>query len=209
LKKCRRKIYIDENIDNISGIITGNYGIIRKYSGLTRIIGDYKLNVFNSATAKFLSNYIDVVPLSLELNKKEIGSILKQNKINMQMFIYGKPELMISEYCATGSLYGGKSEKNACSQPCKTGSYYLRDRKDEEFIIKNDVFCRSYIYNNVPINLIPQKQEAKKIGVNSFRLDFIDEDYDETVRIIKSFLEGNSSLDNENYTRGHFKRGVE
>jgi putative protease len=201
--------YINENINNIKGIITANYGIIRRFTGKTQIIGDYKLNIFNSASAKLLSESIDVVPLSIELNKKEISSIIKQNKQGMQMFIYGKPELMVSEYCAVGSLYGGKTENNVCSQPCKTSNFYLKDRKDEHLIFKNDIFCRSYIYNNVPINLIPQKNEIQKLGVTSFRLDFIDEDYEETKRIIECFLKGDTHLENGNYTRGHFKRGVE
>jgi putative protease len=201
--------YISDNLKNIQGIITANHGIIRKFSGTTKIIGDYKLNVFNSATARFFSDFIDVVPVSLELNKKEIATIAKQNRAELQMFIYGKPELMVSEYCSTGSVYGGKATKSSCDEPCKAGNFYLRDRKDEEFVIKNDVFCRSYIYNNVPINLIQQRKEIEKIGISSFRLDFIDEDYNETIRIIKSFLEGHNSLENGNYTRGHFKRGVE
>jgi putative protease len=201
--------YITENLGSIKGIITSNYGVISKFSGMTTIIGDYKLNVFNSASAKVLNEYLDMVPLSLELNKKEVSSIVKKANAPTQMLIYGKAELMISEYCAAGSVYGNKSLNNACSEPCKKEKFYLRDRKGEEFIVRNDIFCRSYIYNNVPINLIPHKKETDKMGVSSYRLDFIDEDYEETLRILRGFLEGEEHFDNVKYTRGHFRRGVE
>jgi putative protease len=47
------------------------------------------------------------------------------------------------------------------------------------------------------------------MNIISFRLDFIDESYDETMKILNSFKEEKFEEDFKNYTRGHFKRGVE
>ena len=200
---------IEEKLGSIEGILTGNLGIINRFKGRTKIIGDYKLNVFNSFSLSFYENFLQGTYLSLELNKKEIGEILNRNKYTYGALIYGRAELMVSEYCPIGSMLGGKDEGSACNKICEKGRYILKDRKDAEFIVSTDKFCRSYIYNNVPLNLLGNLDEMKKMNLSSFRLDFIDESYDEVVEIIKKLKQGKWSGDFSKFTRGHFKRGVE
>jgi U32 family peptidase len=202
--------FIDSNLDFIKGIITSNFGIIRKYSGIIPIIGDYKLNVYNSVSAELYRKYINMVPLSIELNKKEILSITKNTDMPLQMFIYGRPELMVSEYCAIGSSFGDKCSNEVCSgMHCTKSDFYLKDRKGEKFILKNDVFCRSYIYNSSIINLLPMLDEIKKMGISHYRLDFIEESYEDTVKILNYLINGVRLNSEDKYTKGHFKRGVE
>jgi putative protease len=200
---------IEEQLPRIEGILTGNLGIINRFKGRTTIIGDYKLNVFNSFSLSFYENLVQGVYLSVELNKKEIGELLNRNKASYGVLVYGRAELMVSEYCPIGSMFGGKDLGATCNKICENGTYVLKDRKDEEFLVSTDKFCRSYIYNNVPMNLIGNLDEMKKMNLSHFRLDFIDESYDEVVNIIKNFKEGQWSGDLNNFTRGHFKRGVE
>ena len=44
----------------------------------------------------------------MELNRVEIKEITKKFKGNIAYVIYGKPELMVSEYCPIGSTFGGR-----------------------------------------------------------------------------------------------------
>ncbi|MDT8716521.1 U32 family peptidase [Clostridium sp. 19966] len=198
---------IEKNLHRIKGIITANLGIIKIFSGKTSIIGDYKLNIFNSGAAQFIEEYCDSASLSLELNKNEIYNIGKKNK-KLQYLIYGKIELMVSEYCPIGSIAGGKTAASKCSQPCLNGKYYLKDRMSEDFIVCTDIYCRSHIYNSVPINLTEQIKELKDLGMDSFRVDFIDENYEETKKIALAIKE-NKVFQMDKFTRGHYKRGVE
>lgn len=200
---------IEERIPYIKGIVTANAGIINKFKNVLKIIGDYKINVFNSNALKFYSNYIEGAAISIELNKKELTEFMKASSNSVQMFLYGKPELMVSEYCPIGSVFGGKDENTNCHHECEKGNFILKDRKDEEFSVLTDKFCRSYIYNGVPINLIPNLEELEKIGFKYFRIDFIDETYDEAINVLKSIKAGKWLGAYNNYTRGHFKRGVE
>lgn len=200
---------IEKNLPYIKGIVTGNLGIINIFAGRTVIVGDYKLNIYNSDTIKFYKNMINVVNLSVELNKKELEETIKNINIPFINLIYGKIELMVSEYCAIGSVFGGKCSEKSCDGACTRGNYVLKDRLGEEFVTKTDKFCRSYIYNNVPLNLIPNLGEFKRIGAENFRLDFIDENYEETSRVLKAFEEKKWNGELKDYTRGHFKRGVE
>lgn len=215
---------IEKSLTNIKGILTGNLGIINRFKDRTEIIGDYKLNIFNSYALDFYKKFLDLCCLSVELNKKEIEEISKRWEKEFQLLIYGKAELMVSEYCPIGSIFGGKDDKNPCNEAClKSGNikskcdcngsnhnkFVLRDRKGEEFLVKTDKFCRSYIYNSAPINLLPDLDELKKLKNASFRLDFIDESYEEVITILEAFRQGKWTKEYKNYTRGHYKRGVE
>ncbi|WML35813.1 DUF3656 domain-containing protein [Clostridium sp. OS1-26] len=200
---------IESRLTDIEGLITANMGIIHKFSKNTKILGDYKLNIFNSYALDFYNKFLCGNCLSVELNRKELSDIVKKDKSPTQILVYGKVELMVSEYCPIGSVFGGKSACKDCSRACEKGQFVLKDRKGEEFVLKNDRFCRSYIYNNVPTNLISNIRELRTMGIRSYRVDLIDESYDEAKRILESVKEECWKDDLSKFTRGHYKRGVE
>ncbi|MCB2285810.1 U32 family peptidase [Clostridium algidicarnis] len=204
--------FIENNKENIAGIVTSNLGIINRFKNSVNIIGSYKLNLYNNLALNVMDEFTNLNCISIELNRKEIKEVLKKKRNNCQVFVYGKPELMVSEYCPIGSvnkcgLLGNISSNN--KPKCLEGEYVLRDRKNMDFLVKTDKFCRSHIYNTVPINLIDKIEELKGFGADSFRLDFIDEDYEKVISVLstlknKELLEGMAD-----YTRGHYKRGVD
>lgn len=201
--------YIEKNLEKIKGILTANLGIINKFKSRTLVIGDYKLNIFNSESLKFYNNLLNICALSVELNKDEIKGILKNTNIKAQYLVYGKTELMVSEYCVIGSVMGGKAKDKNCNGKCRSGYFTIKDRTSVEFPVITDAFCRSHIYNSVSTNLIPNLDVLKKLGLRNFRMDFVDENYEETLNILKSFEQGKWNEEFNNYTRGHFKRGVQ
>lgn len=200
---------IEKNKSKIKGLVTSNLGIINVFRDKISLFGDYKLNIYNSNSVKYLCKELVSSVVSLELNKKEISNLVKNINEEVQYLIYGKPELMITEYCPIGSVMGGRDSSHNCNGACMKGSYILKDRMNEDFILKTDKFCRSYLYNNKAINLIPNIEELKTVGIRKFKLEFVDEDYTETKKIIKAFFSESFNDSFDNYTRGHFKRGVE
>jgi putative protease len=56
---------------------------------------------------------------------------------------------------------------------------------------------------------IPNLGELKKSNIRKFRLDFVDENYNETCSVIENYKKGNWEEGYVNFTRGHYKRGVE
>lgn len=200
---------VEENLSNIKGIVTANLGIINRFKERTSIIGDYKLNIFNHNSYDFYSGYADISALSVELNGRELRELSEKAKKPMQIVLYGKYELMISEYCVVGSTLGEKSSSKGCRANCAKDSFTLRDRMGEEFILKTDKYCRSHIYNHVPVNLVPHMKELKKNGFNFFRVDFIDEGENKIKEVLKMIMDENYEGDYKEYTRGHYKRGVE
>ncbi|MCB2289073.1 DUF3656 domain-containing protein [Clostridium sp. CS001] len=201
--------YIEDNIDKLKGVVTANLGIISRFHKKISIIGDYKLNVFNRYAGDFYKSFLTGTCISAELNQKEIKEIAVKSSLPLQIMVYGKYELMVSEYCAIGSVFGNKTSDKACIEKCTKGCYTLKDRMGEEFSINTDKYCRSYIYNNVPVNLIANIGEITKNNISSFRLDFIHESYEETIEVLKNYMERTWQGEFKNYTRGHYKRGVE
>lgn len=199
---------IDKVKKYIKGIVTVNVGIIRKYQHELIIIGDYKLNIINSQALKFYQKELDIPTLSLELNRKEIKALLKNNTGNVQGIIYGKTELMISEYCPIGSTFGEKSACSDCNLACTRDKFTLVDRMNEKFRIMTDIFCRSYILNPKPINLIEEKEDLISLGVNSFRVEFRDESYNEVKKVLR-MINREESINSNEYTKGHYRRGIE
>ena len=199
---------IEEVSSYIKGIITSNVGIISKFKDKLYIIGDYKLNIVNSQSLAFYQEDVDVPTLSLELNRGEIKSLMKNANGNAAMVVYGKPELMISEYCPIGSTFGGRNKDSGCNGICSKDKFKLIDRVNEELRVMTDLYCRSYILNPVPFNIIDEIEELKGFGITTFRFDFRDETYKEVKNVI-SILKNGDAFDSKEYTKGHYRRGVE
>lgn len=198
---------INENLESISGIVTANTGIINRFKDKTKIIGDYKLNIFNSNSLKFYNKHIAASCISVELNRKEINAMVKKYNEGTQFFLYGKIEAMVSEYCPIGSTFGGKNTSKACSNECTRSTFILKDRVGQDNTIKTDIFCRSHIFNTVAINLISEMEDVKSMGIESFRVDLIDEGYEESLNVIDAIKNKERLVGN--YTKGHYRRGVE
>lgn len=198
---------IDEMLPLIKGIYTANVGMINKYEGKTELIGDYKLNIMNSKALEFYSDYYNIPILSEELTRKEIKDICKKVSCDIGYTIYGRTELMINEYCVVGSIAGGKSSDKQCNRACERDKYILIDRMNEKFPVKTDKFCRARIYNSVPLNLIREKEELESFGINKFFIEFTNENYSDCENII-NWVRNDIEV-NADYTKGHYKRGVE
>lgn len=199
---------IEELKDNIKGIITANAGIINLYKDKLTLIGDYKLNIFNSKALDFYMEDLNMLTLSNELNRSEIKELMKDVESNICQVVYGKAELMVSEYCPIGSTFGGKAKDHECNNACMKDEFTLVDRMNENFRVMTDIYCRSHILNSVPLNIISEIDNLKELNIKSYRVDFTDESAAETERVLYS-LDNITAIDEKMYTKGHFRRGVE
>ena len=199
---------IEKARDSIKGLITSNAGIINKYSKELTIIGDSKLNIFNSEALNFYKKDLDIVTLSQELNRKEIKDIMKNKISGIAYVIYGKTEVMVSEYCPIGSTFGGKNKSKDCNKACLRDEFTLVDKMNEGFRVMTDKYCRSHILNSSPLNLTEEMDDLKAIGITTFRVDFKDESATGVQKVI-NMVNNKGAIGNKDFTKGHFKRGVE
>lgn len=192
----------------LDGFLVRTYGEInylKKFFPEYMLAADHNLYTYNDTSVNVLekNGLYNTVPL--ELNRKEI---LHRDNHASEMVIYGYYPLMVSAQCISRNTAG-------CNKT--PGIIYLKDRKHAEFPVKNNCSaCYNVIYNSLPTMLFPCMGELGDAGIEDFRLDFTIENEDETAGVFslfKEFLEGkqtnNFSPGKNQYTNGHYKRGVE
>ena len=122
------------------------------------------------------------------------------------MVVYGRLPLMVSAQCIQRTA-------DRCSR--RPGILSVRDRMGKEFPVRNVCrFCYNVIYNTSPLSLHGMEEMVRRLGPASVRLAFTTETKEEAQEIARAFVrgfgEGQETLfPGRDFTRGHFKRGVE
>lgn len=174
-------------------------GLDSFYDG--RIIADYNVYTYNSeAFRQYRRLGINSFTLSEELNNRQLKSLCaatKQENLYLEKLVYGYLPLMVTAGCTLKYT----SKDKPCGRP---GIYYLTDRMNKVLpVINSCYYCYNLIYNSVPENLLDRTEELSSMGVNAMRIAFSTETQDMTRRI----LVGMTGQDE--YTRGHYNRGVD
>jgi len=168
------------------------------------VISDHNLYAFNSPAGSELKKYgFSGLTVPVELNRHEA---LEAGFSGAEMIVYGRYPMMVSANCIHNTLEG-------CDR--RPGVMYLTDRMKNRLPVLNDcTFCMNTILNGNPLSLLDCRSEVQALGVTSARLQFTVESGEETSDILELFgavwarkerRPGNI----ENFTRGHFKRGVD
>ena len=138
----------------------------------------------------------------VELNRWELQELSARD---MELIVYGYLPVMVSAGCV-------KKNMERCDK--KTGFLSMTDRQHKKNTVKNEcIYCYNVIYNSAPLMLADKYQQLEELGCRAFRLQFSTEDGKRTREIIDlytlAFAKGKEvSLPKEEFTRGHFKRGV-
>ena len=162
--------------------------------------GDFRLNIFNSESAKAYE-FLERVTLSPELNMKELSGVLAKNEI----IGYGRIPLMVMENCPLRALGMCQNNKN---------DMVIEDRMHEKFPLKCNEGCTLEIMNSKPIYLADKPEFVNNLKIRAIRLIFTVENFEECGKIIEEYkmaIFGNKieSPKENTFTRGHFYRGVE
>lgn len=189
---CRR--FLVRNLESAAWMLRQGYGAY--------CVLDSGMYTFNNESMKFWRQQgVERFTAPLELNGRELKG--RYNK-DSEMPVYGYIPMMISAQCVQKNL-------DTCRKNYATLT--LKDRYDKEFRVKCYCgFCYNIIYNSLPYGLLKEKQDVKKLGFDSLRLNFTLESAEETRKIAEDFIrcyqrDGDSCA--YTLTKGHFKRGVE
>lgn len=167
---------------------------------------DSSLYQYNKETERFYQKLLKgkktIHVLPLELNSHELISLGSKNS---ELIVYGRTPVMFSAQCLIKNTKG-------CEK--KTTSAVLIDRYKNEFLVHtNCKYCYNTIYNHKPLLLFDQKDAIQKINPVRHRIRFVDESLENATQILDDYdavlnLE-KKTVRLTDYTRGHFKRGVE
>lgn len=184
-------------------------GYLSKLGLLEKAVTDYSVYTFNDNAKNTLDEWgVMRTTVPLELNGKEIHA---RDNEKSEMIIYGYYPMMISAQCIKKTC--GKCDK-------KSGFVKLKDRYGKYFLTKTFCdLCYNVIYNSVPTGFLEEAQQILGEGFESLRLNFTSETKEEVKNLLDTFI-GIYGLKKKNvkkknpkempeFTKGHFKRGVE
>ena len=206
------------NIHNI-----GMLALVREHTDIP-IHADYSLIAYNAlALAEMKDLGAASATLSPELTMAQVERLAAESPLPLECIADGQLELMVSEYCVTGSFLGG-IDTGACSRPCQTKGqrYALEDRKKEHFPLVMDQFCHMHVLNGKKLSMLPHAMKFGAMGISRIRIEARAMDAAElrdTVKNYRRFLALPAELSDEelalakklegpDITRGHYFRGV-
>jgi len=192
---------------DFAGILVKNvetYQFLQELSYDGELVLDHNMYTFNKIGRKFWKEkHISHDTIPVELN---YGELRQRECQNSELIVYGYLPMMISAQCVKNTTMNcdGKAEE-----------LYLKDRLGKLFGVKNAcAFCSNTIYNSEPLVLLDQYKEITTLQVKKLRLHFTMEDRKQVRKITQSYIDHfihkkRVIYENKNFTRGHFKRGIE
>lgn len=163
-----------------------------------RLRGDYGLGIFNSLALEELERMgLVSAAASFELKLAQVRDLAKA--IDVELLVYGRLPLMITENCIIHNHTGAHS--------CQKGQQ-LTDRRGESFPVVPVFGCRNEILNSKPVFLADRAEDYARLGLWAARLQFTTESPGTCARILGQYQEMSGERP-RNYTRGLYYRDVE
>lgn len=220
-EKNEEKIYrfyeniIKLNPDALEVSYMGNFQWLQEKNINIPIECGASFNLFNSESVEVVKEWgATAAYISQEVTMPQLRDMVKRSKIPLGAIIYGRTEMMISEYCVINAVLANKP-KESCPAPCLQHSYFLQSREGDRFPVKTDEWCHMHILNGRILDMRPELLHLKSIGVKRLLLDLrgIEGNVEALCRNHKDILfeqvapPGRTDQTSQ-ITRGHFFRGV-
>ena len=188
----------------IQGFVVSSLGdliLLEKYRKKYNFIGNFTLNCFNTTSINVYRDLgMSKITLSPELNLEDITNIQNEHVL-LELIVYGNTPVMKMNYCVLGT-------SNKCYPECKmrcrsNNKYYLIDRLGFKFrILPDNVQTVTTIFNSKTTCIT-----HIETGIESVRIDLLDENIDEINKIAKASATG-AKLEGKQYTYGNLNREV-
>lgn len=167
------------------------------------IVLDHHMYQFNNQSKEFWNaRGIHSFTAPIELNFRELAKLGVEED---ELVVYGYLPMMVSAQCVVKTTKGCKKKPEELT---------ITDRYHMDFRVCNRCdYCYNVIYNTAPLSLIDQKAEIEGLSVKALRLSFTKESGDMVHKLVREFedvyLKGEPCKEPDyEFTRGHFKRGV-
>lgn len=173
---------------------------LKKKGFLGEIICDYTMYICNSSSTLWTSKEAQGFCYPVELNRNELMHIEVSDKLFKEQLVYSYLPLMVTANCL-------KKTTDRCGQKNTLETIY--DRYQKAFTAKsNCLLCYSELYNCVPMSLHKYLNDMKH-DVDAFRIDLTIEDSKSAKKVLDLYLDNEALIEMNDYTTGHYKRGVE
>lgn len=179
-------------------------GFLQQYDIELPMIFDYTMYSMNRLADRYFQSAGAIRrTLPVELNSRELEPLGGSGK---ELIVYGYLPAMVSAQCILKNTEGCRNQPQLL---------FLKDRKGKTLPVMNHcAFCYNTIYNTAPVSLLGLEEKVKRLNPEGLRLQFTIETSGEVQALIRAYIDsfryGREVVNpTRDYTRGHFKRGIE
>lgn len=169
-----------------------------------KLIAESSVYTYNQpAKAMVRSLGVSRQVLPVELNFRELECLSTDSD---ELIAYGRLSVMYSANCVRKTTTG-------CSKTPEI--IWLKDRKNKRFPVKNHCsVCFNTIYNSSPLCLLDCYEDVQRLKPGYLRLMFTTETEAEAKTMVQAYHDvfirrRRTSVEPEDFTRGHYRRGIE
>lgn len=178
-------------------VVTSSLGfgqkISRKYSEAdvnAKVSLDYMANLNNKFAMEYaidtLLTKIGTITPGIEygINQENSDYVFSEkHKSLVEIMVSSHPLLMITEYCPYKS-----KDKSCTKETCNINDTVLISESNEQNILKRELNCKVCIYSKKTLDLHKESIKIlKSKGYSNFRIDLLDENYEQTRDIIRKY----------------------
>lgn len=188
-----------QNEKIITAVRCDNIGVASQLTNCP--IYGYDLNIYNNYTIEKLINTpkFERLGISHELSYDDIKTLNEYEKCPLEFMVFGNLDLMITEDNFENIIDGNEDNY-----------YYLQDKRNQKFKVKQDIYNHSHIYDYQTLNLISEIDKIRKTAIKYLEIDLMNHDnVKEILDYIQDslhYLKAKKPVD-KTY-QGNFKKGL-
>ncbi len=156
----------------------GGLGLLREWQmPLDDVTSDFTLYGMNREAVKHWRDQgVKQLALSIEDDCEDIQSLLTHwpENVQPQAILYKDTPLFVAEACSLTALHNGCPSSKVCGYR----TLEIENSKGERFFVAHEG-CKSVVYGKQAFSIAGERERLMKLGVSSFRVDFLTRDYDQ------------------------------
>ena len=170
------------------GYLIRNYDQLRFFEH-DRCIADFSFNVANPITASYFKQQgLERLTASYDLNVNQLEDLLKCCPSEwFEITIHQHMPMFHMEHCVFCAFLSEGTDFTNCGRPCVQYQVKLRDRVGAEHLLQADAGCRNTVFNGTAQTGAEYIQRLIELGVNQFRVEFVNETPEQVQRTIDRY----------------------
>jgi U32 family peptidase len=162
-----------------------------------RCIGDFSLNIANPiAAAYFKQLQLERLTASYDLNIQQLEDLIRQCPADwFEITIHQHMPMFHMEHCVFCAFLSDGKDYTDCGRPCESHQVKLRihdtytkqNRAATEHFLQADAGCRNTVFNGVAQTGAEYVHSLIKLGIRTFRLEFVNESPQQVARSIQRY----------------------
>jgi putative protease len=172
-------------------ILARSAGILTALEGTPHppLTGDFSLNAANAVTADMLLRMgMERLAPTYDLNAAQVATLAGEvGAERIEAVAYQHLPVFHTEHCVFCRFLSTGTTYKDCGRPCESHRVSVRDVTGRAHPVMADVGCRNTMFGAEAQDASPHLDAWREAGIVHYRLEFVHETAEETLRISRAF----------------------